>query len=667
MRKLLCGSALVLVASLLHGGAAATSSRLVIANNTPRFVAGAQKVSDVASSTMIDVTLWLKPHNLSAVDSLIQREYDRNSPLYHHFISREAMGRLVGPTDEEFRTVLKFAEAHKLTAVAKDKYNLFVRVRGTAAAVQDAFSVKLAYVSFKGRTYRVNLNDPAMDEVAGSHIMAIGGLDDVKFEHHNIAQLSAVPGGKAADAVKTQRDSVGFSNVCFNGTTTETFTSGGADPTGTFTGNFYAKTPAGCGYTPTDIQTAYGLTALYGNGYNGAGQTIVIVDWCGEETIVNDANAFSKKFGLPPLTSSNFSIINYPGQSYCASPDPEINIDVEWSHAIAPGANIILVVPPSPTFSDIDAALLYIAQNQIGNITSNSYGAPEIAVSPNELSLQNFILGYGAAEGISNNFSSGDSGDGTGGFPGNPASVSAPANSPNAVAVGGITLSLNSADTILWQGGWGTNETLIAEPGFVPDPSITFGFGFGSGGGTSVADLKPKWQSALRGKYRKVPDISWLGDPFTGGVIAITQVGSPGPAYTVYGGTSLACPMFAGLWAIANQAAGTNLGLASPLLYGAPSNTITDIVPVGSTTNVTGILTNGSSTTRENAPSLAQPLEKTKLYVTGIWNYPFTQDLAYVISFGTDTGLYTTPGWDDVTGLGVAAPGALVSYLQAHP
>ncbi len=99
------------------------------------------------------------------------------------------------------------------------------------------------------------------------------------------------------------------------------------------------------------IQAAYNLT-VYAEGFDGTGQTIGIIDWCGSPTIQNDANAFSAQFGLPALTSSNFAITYIPSPSTCDAPiRVEINIDVEWAHAVAPGANINLIVPPSASSS----------------------------------------------------------------------------------------------------------------------------------------------------------------------------------------------------------------------------------------------------------------------------------------------------------------------------
>jgi subtilase family serine protease len=670
MRKALLYSCALLAAGAAYGASAATPvTKYVIANNTPRFVAKAQKLAEVDPATVIDVTLWLTPHNRAALDSLAARQYDRSSPQYHKWLDRESLRKLIAPSAEEVGAVTKFLEAHNLTVTGGDKFNLMVRARGTVGAMQEAFNTKLATVSFRGKTLRTNLSDPEIADPAGALVMTIEGLDDSKFEHPNIAQGAGIKGAPSVASTRAAPGADGLSDQCITGTGTQTFTTSGGEPTGTFTGNLYTTSNTGCGYTPPEIQAAYGLTTLYGQGLTGAGQTIVIVDWCGSPTITGDANAFSAKYGLPALTSNNFEIVNYPGTSSCSGEDAEINIDVEWAHAIAPGAYILLLVPATADFSDIDSSWLYIIENGAGNISSNSYGSEEIYTSESTLELQNYILEIAAASGIAFNFSSGDDGDFTFDFPQyDPPSVSAPADSPYATAVGGISLALSKANAIEWQAGWGTNIALVSDAGFVPVPAENFGFEYGSGGGNSVLFKKPAYQAALKGAFRHVPDISWLADPFTGGVIAISvPFTSPQITYTVYGGTSLACPMFSGLWAIANQAAGSDLGEAAPLLYGAPSGVITDIVPVGSSTNISATYVTSSGTTHEKPGAIVAPLEKSKVFKTALWDYPGSPGLAYVLAFGTDSGLPTTPGYDEATGLGVANPGALITYVTPAP
>jgi subtilase family serine protease len=406
--------------------------------------------------------------------------------------------------------------------------------------------------------------------------------------------------------------------------------------------------------TPAQIQKAYGLTALYKVHLDGTGQTIVILDWCGSPTIESDANAFSKQFGLPPLTAKNFQIIYTPTPSACAAEDPEINIDVEWAHAIAPGAAIDLVVPPSATFQDIDEGLFYSVDYQLGNSISGSFGSEELYTPETVLITENLIAETAAVLGISENFSSGDDGDFTFDDPSfNPPSVSAPADSPYATAVGGVSLFLTAGGTVSSQVGWGTNENLLYDEGFVPDPSAGEAFfDFGSGGGESSFFAKPEFQRALPGSGRQLPDISWLADPFTGGYIAISvPFATPELQYEVYGGTSLACPMFSALWAIANQAAGQPLGQAAPYLYSLPANAITDVVTQSSKTNVTGVVTDSSGKTSYTAAELAEVPGYTQPFVSAIWDYPL-DEINVLLTFGTDSGLNVTKGWDNVTGVG---------------
>jgi subtilase family serine protease len=506
-------------------------------------------------------------------------------------------------------------------------------------------------------------------------VSSISGLDNMEYSHPYTSRLtlrqplSTAPGeSSAANYTATASASaVSFNPVCFPGTTSETFTTSGALPKATYTGNEYTTATAGCGYTPDNIYSAYNLSPLYAKKLDGSGQTIVILDWCGSPTIQQDANAFSSKFGLPKLTSSNFNIIYTPTPSYCESPDPEINIDVEWSHAIAPGAAIDLVVPPSASFQDVDEAFFYAVNYQLGNVISGSFGSEELYTPASVLATEDLIAETAAVLGISANFSTGDDGDFTYDDPAFfSASVSAPADSPYATAVGGVSLALTASGTIAWQSGWGTNENLVSVEGEVPDPPTGNGyFNFGSGGGESGVFAKPGFQSSLPGTGRQLPDISWLADPFTGAYVAISEPGSnPVLQYPVFGGTSLACPMFSALWAIANQQAGAPLGQAAASLYTLPTSAITDIVPHSSKTNVTGVVTDSSGKTKYSAAELAAPLENTTSFKSALWNYPLYEDTAYLLTFGTDSGLTTAPGWDNVTGLGVPNGSEFIKALK---
>ena len=669
----------VVVATLIIGVALpATASGRSIAHNTPRYVFTAKNLGTEDPSKTIEVSIWLNPHHRGELDALAEQLYDRTSASYRHFLSRAQFAARFAPTAEEAKTVGQFFEAHNLKVVKVGPDNFFVRARGTVGEVENAFHVQLNNYQVLGKTIRANDRDPYVEGAAASLTMAISGLDDGKYEHPLMSRSASLPQGKGAaaqaSAAGAGHDDLGYSNICFDGTVTQTYSNNGngSFPIGTYKGNhlnIYSLSSAGCGYTPPMIQRAYNLTGLYAEGFDGTGQTIGIIDWCGSLTIQNDANVFSAQFGLPALTSSginpNFAITYIPTASTCASADNvEINIDVEWAHAIAPGANINLIVPPSASFQDVDEAEYTAVNYGLANVISGSIFAVESLVPASLLATENLIQEAAAVAGISANFSSGDGGDYT--ADGIPATVSTPADSPWATAVGGVTLALNSDNSIAWQAGWGNNETLLAQEGVVLDPPFVFGLIGGAGGGPSncafqddsaspptclAGFAKPPFQKTLPGKYRQLPDIAWLADPYTPAVIAITVLGQvPTLQWQVWGGTSLACPMFSALWAIANQEAGAPLGQAARYLYSLPAGAVYDIVPVTSKNNVTASIQESTGTNKYTAAEVAG-VSSGKL-VSAIWDYADLQDTALVISFGTDSGLKTAKGWDNVTGVG---------------
>ena len=460
--------------------------------------------------------------------------------------------------------------------------------------------------------------------------------------------------------------------LAFPGAETHTFAAGGN--TATYSGNRYGA-PISVGgvltlgnpdflghwpsaaYSPAEVQTAYGLSAVYNSGYEGTGETIVIIDAYGSPTITDDAALFSQIYGLPPV---NLTIVRAPGLPHNPHGeggwDVETTLDVEWAHAIAPDANIVLVYGSG---NSLPEAINYAVVHHFGNTISNSWAGPEDVGSQGYYRHINRILEMAAAQGIDVNFSSGDFGDNTPlvGF----VSADFPPSSPFATGVGGTSLALNSDGMINFQTGWGTNATRVADispsGGILLDdnppiiPPVSLGFFGGSGGGESVLFAQPSFQNGfVPVGNRMVPDISWLADPMTG--VEIIQTIGGVPSVEIIGGTSLSCPMFSGLMAIAAQKNGhVGLGQAAALVYGLGGGAVTDIVPKdGSPNNVTGTVT-GNVNTSYSADFLAQPLVNTTTYYNALYNSEISTRWL-VVTFGTDTSLTTGPSWDNVTGLG---------------
>jgi subtilase family serine protease len=683
-RRLLCVAAVAAMGCTLLP--ASTVGGRVVRNNTPGYVATAKNLGAEDPAQVIEVSIWLQLHNRSQFDELTRSLYERTSPNYQHWLKAKDIAARFAPTADEAKRVQQFFAAHNLTVVKTGPMNMYVRARGAVGDVEKAFSVQLNNYQVGDKTIRANTGDPSVEGAVGDLVRAVSGLDTGEFEHPLAARsaslaVSELPAG--AGTAVTAQSSDFYSSQCFTGTETQSFSTNGDGqlPLATYSGaklNLQTETSPGCGYTPAAIQTAYHLTGLYKEGYDGTGQTIAIIDWCGSSTIQSDANAFAAQFGLPPLTSSNFSI-TYTAPSFCiATGQVEINLDVEWAHAIAPGAKINLVVPPSASFQDVNQAEFDVVNYGLGNVLSGSFASTELYTATTELDTENLLSEIGAAVGISTNFASGDYGDY--GIETLRSTVSAPADSPWATAVGGVTLALNPDNSIAWQAGWGNNQAVVAKEGTVFDPPNAFFVG-GSGGGPSECVtknarfrpplctggfLKPSYQEGLPGHYRQLPDVSWLADPYTGAVILISIPGQlPEQVWQVYGGTSLATPMFSALWAIANQEAlaggGTALGQAAPYLYSVPAETVYDIVPLTSKTNVTGSIQDSNGTTKYTAAQLAGV--SAGKFVSALWDYYPLEDTAVVISFGTDSSLKTAKGWDNVTGVGTPNAQAFADFF----
>jgi subtilase family serine protease len=636
----------------------------------------------------ISVTVWLNLHNKAALDSLVEGMYDPASPNFHHFLTMKEYQEEFAPSAKDMAQVHAFLAAHNMVVTSTDQANHFVVAQTTVGDAQKAFGVQINRVMVNGVMHSMADSEATVSDAVAPLVAAVQGLSDMTYRPNVSMASDPETGTPYAPLPLTAvgADGLFFSGDCLRAPELITFTTAGTFPTATYFGNRYGadinstvpNLPS-CGYDAAEIQGAYGLNTVYNHGLNGAGQTIMIVDAFGSNTIVSDTNTFSDLNGLPELTPANFAIFTPNGAATCTATNGciagnwqfETSLDVEWAHAVAPGANIVLILGANNSFANLDIANLFAVENGFGNVLSNSFGISEIALvdlAPSELVVENGISEIAAALGINQDISTGDSGDNLAldkaDFGINSVSVNANPDSPFATGIGGTSTFLNSNNSIKLQTAWGENFARIANPTPNPPviPPLFFGFQSGSGGGTSVVYAKPQFQKHIKGKFRQLPDISMNADPNTGVEVILTPDSIPGDAVdvAVVGGTSLACPMFSGFWAIANQAftaqGGGALGQAAPILYQLSSNAITDVnvTPADAQLNVTGLILNPpTAPTFESAQFLAQPLENVPPFgfVSALFQSS-TSTRWDVFTFGTDSSLTTGPGWDNATGLG---------------
>jgi hypothetical protein len=280
------------------------------------------------------------------------------------------------------------------------------------------------------------------------------------------------------------------------------------------------------GFTPTQLRHAYGFDQIVFDGGtivgDGTGQTIAIVNAYHTPNAASDLAAFSAAFGLaaPPsfIQVDQNGGTNYPGSS--ANWALETALDVQWAHAFAPGANILLVEANSGSFNDLTAAVDF-ARNYTGvSVVSMSWGAAEWSGESFYNSYFTTPVGH---DGVTFFAAAGNSG-GPGVYP---------AYSPNVTAVGGTTLTLNGSNNIISETAWS-----------------------GSGGGVSQYQAKPSWQNGVANQsatHRVMPDVAFDANPNTGVPVYDTFNNLPSAPWTKAGGTSFATPAWAALVTIANQ------------------------------------------------------------------------------------------------------------------
>jgi subtilase family serine protease len=331
-------------------------------------------------------------------------------------------------------------------------------------------------------------------------------------------------------------------------------------------------------YSPQQIQTAYNVTPLLGQGLNGRGQTIVIIAATTNPYIQQDLAIFDKTFALP---DPSFQVIAPYGAApfdfnddYDVGWASEISLDVEMSHAMAPGAKIVLAVMP-PDDNGWNEILRYVVEHNLGDVISESIAEPESCLGAKMLAEQHLIYLGATLRHMSLVAASGDDGaanatcDGAGLLK----AASYPAADPLVLAVGGTNLNADAAGHYAGERAW-------ADPYSDCWPADQFGC---SGGGYSSVFARPFYQAGvahIQGNYRALPDVAFDAG-FDGGVLFHSGVAlqvyfgldpNDPTNFFVAAGTSFGAPQWAGLTAIADQAAGHRLGWLNPAIYRLAAN-----------------------------------------------------------------------------------------------
>jgi subtilase family serine protease len=408
---------------------------------------------------------------------------------------------------------------------------------------------------------------------------------------------------------------------------------------GLFTCQLIGRNPSATCYDPYQIRHSYNIDALIAAGFDGRGKTIVIVDAYQSPNIVQQLNHYNAFYGLPSLNGlggapnpslGTFTQVAPDGLTPFVLGDPnmtgwaeEISLDVLWAHAIAPGANIVLVLAKSNADADILSVTKYAVDHNLGDVISQSFGENESCVDPNLLAQEHQVFADATMKYITMFASSGDGGASQFTCDGSSLvqAASSPASDPLVTAVGGTELhAARYCLTVL-----GCDPSANPAPGTYQGEiawnEVPIGIDAATGGGFSVLYDEPSYQQGTihGGKQRGVPDVSYNAAVLHGVLTYLNIPGVPVGFY-LFGGTSAGSPQWAAILAIADQQAGNNLGFINRALY-----------HIG---------------------------QAQKHYSASLFDVTSGNN-----SFLGVQGFNAGPGWDATTGLGSPRTNQLVSYL----
>ncbi|HKN97252.1 MAG TPA: S53 family peptidase [Pseudonocardiaceae bacterium] len=537
------------------------------------------------------VTVYIRQPRAREAAGYAAAVSDPRSPLYRHFLTPAQYRARFAPTDATVGAVEDYLRGAGLVVQDVPANHLYVRARGTLAQVRQAEHAVPAAVT--PLVAGISRPDTAMP--------VLPNATPVTCSSYSFQHFAALPPAYGRTEFPTQ----------------------------------------GCGYTPQQLHDAYDTAGLLSRGIDGRGVRLAVLLFYPVPTVVADIDRFDTGHGVPPLAPGQLTEVLpasfvEPPPAACplATSQQEAEGDLETAHDMAPGAQLRYVAAASCDPQDILAATNQIVDQHLADIVTNSYtlAFASVPAAVRQAAHQAFV--QAAIEGIGLFYGSGDLGD-VSPVLGSP-QTTWPESDPFVTSVGGTSLFVGPDNRREGEVGWAMTLDPVTDTGYQsPVPGTFF---LGSGGGITQFP-QPGYQRGvvpptLAGKTsprRVVPDIAADADLATPILVGLTVNGSFVEAGG--GGTSLSSPMFAGIEALADQAAGGPHGFVNPLLYRLRgTGALHDV------TNVPGPL--AMAFTRSGTTNLD--------------------------TLQTDTSLTATPGYDDQTGLGSPDGAAYVRALATH-
>jgi len=597
VNKRLRATGTVAAAVALCAGAIAAASpsqaapRSAIPGTHPSWATASAQVSAAPVTTgTVNARVYLAGQDPSGLSAYAQAVSDPASASYGHYLTAAQVQARFGPTSAQIDAVKAWLTGAGLTVTAvSDSVDGYVAVSGSVSNAARAFTV--TFQNFRGpdkRTDRAPAQTATAPASVGSAVLGVSGLDTATHQM------------KPGDTLPPPGPNYWVAGPCSQYYAQQIATT---EPTA------YGKHQPwnNCGYTPAQVRGAYGVSQ---SAMTGTGQTVAIVDAYASPTMQGDANQFAKVVGDRPFRPGQYqqylpATFTDTAANECDAPGwyGEETLDVESVHGQAPDANVRFVAAASCLDPDLLASLAFIVDHHLAGIVSDSWGEPSDDATL--VSEYDQVFKVGAVEGIGFFFSSGDSGYESPNEDANSDQIQTdyPPSSPWVTSVGGTSLAVGHATNYEFETAWGTMQVPLAASGTAwsspPPGTYPADYDGSGGGGVSTQYTQPFYQRGVvpnslarhlpdgttsRTPMRVEPDVSALADPSTGIMVGQTTLQPDGTTFAFSlsrtGGTSVACPVFAGIEADAQQAAGHDLGFANPAIYArygsAAYNDVTD-------------------------------------------------------------------------------------------
>jgi len=632
---LLAGATAVGLSVSAGAASAAPQTRHPLTGSTPKWLPFARDMGTTVSTDPVNFGVLLGMRDEAGAEATLKAVTDPHSASYGHYLTNKQFDARYAPAPSSVAAVRNWLRNQGFKVSKTLPSGMYVAVSGTVGQVEMTFGSKIHNYSYQGKQVYANTNQlslPAGTPTAVSG--AISGIVGVDQGSELKQTADPEPGPPPGARFGVQPCSAYYGQKV---ATDKPKAYGKHQP--------YAV----CGYTPSQLQSAYGESSLIKQGIDGRGYTVAITDAYAAPTILKDAQKYNQVHGQPLFKAGQFSQIipeadGFDNTDLCGAQGwyGEETLDVEAVHAMAPGANVIYVGAPD-CLSGLDLAWANIIDSHFADVVTNSWtdGVDDVALLGNAyVTFYEQFSTEAAITGITVNFSSGDDGDHTsGGTDVASKTVEFPADLPYVTGVGGSSVFIGSKGQWLGEQGWQTAYSALNKN--------TWGtpvYSSGGGGGTSTLFTQPWYQQGRvpvsESEYyskvpmRTVPDIAMDADPNTGMIVGETQVFPDGTYWDQYriGGTSLASPLLAGLVAVADQAHHKALGFINPLYYSMiGTSAVHDIV----------------------APKSPIAQVRTE-FVNGVDNKQGKLYKLQTIDVQTST-LHDGPGYDDETGVGTPA------------